>query len=94
MAPKTKQATRRAAAKAKANAGDSRVSAARIVDNLPPHVHEHFQQLVEDGNGLEFPAKCARAFGRLTDSDTWHVLAAKLDFQSPSADERIRLEAE
>ena len=86
MAPKTKQATRRAAAKAKANAGDSRVSAARIVDNLPPHVHEHFQQLMEDGNGLEFPARCARAFGRLTNSHTWHVLAAKLDFQSPSED--------
>ena len=39
MAPKAKQAARRAKAKAKANAGGNRVDPVRIVDNLPPHVH-------------------------------------------------------
>ena len=61
-------------------------NAARIVDNLPPHVQEHFQQMVENGDGLDIAARRATAFGRLTDSHIWHVLAAKLDLQSPSDD--------
>ena len=74
MAPKAKHAARRANL------------AVRIVDNLPPRLQDHFQQLVADGSGLEFPTRCERAFGRLIDSHTWHVLAAKLDLQSPSDD--------
>ena len=58
-----------------------------IVNNLVPHMRRHFQQMVDDGpSHLDFPARCARAFDQLKDTHIWHLLAAKLDLQSPSDD--------
>ena len=44
------EANARAKAKAKAKSGGNAWNAARIVENLPPHVQEHFQQVVENGD--------------------------------------------
>ena len=58
-----------------------------IVNNLAPHMRRHFQQMVDDGpSHLDFPARCARAFDQLKDTHIWHLLAAKLDLQSPADD--------
>ena len=80
------EANARAKAKAKAKSGGNAWNAERIVENLLPHVQEHFQQIVENGDGLDIAVRCATAFGRLTTSHVWHLLAAKLDLQSPSDD--------
>ena len=96
MAPKAKQAARRAKAKAKPRAkaaaapqerSPHRPDAPMIVNNLVPHMRRHFQQMVDDGpSHLDFPARCARAFDQLKDTHIWHLLAAKLDLQSPADD--------